>query len=181
MPAFPCLYKESWEEFKLKGSEGRAILCTSPRPDSKINSGKLWTQPLFITWLDLGHSFWTCQLTLSLTSLNSILWHWFTEFHEDISSKSNHFTLPLRLVNSQFLCLALFFHNFCTLQTNTLCLTVQVYHQTLPLFLNQNYVSCLVFSWLRGGWLLALAQQLHSYKDCSKGFLKNTFFWYMHV
>lgn len=46
---------------------------------------------------------------------------------------------------------------------------VQVYPQTLPVFLKQNHVSRLVFSWLRGGWLLALAQQLDSYKDCSKG------------
>lgn len=84
--------------------------------------------------------------------------------------------LATHLVNSQFSSLALFFHNFCTLQTNTLCLTVQVYHQTLPVFLNQNYVSCLVFSWLRDGWLLALAQQLHSQPQ---GLFKRVFFKYI--
>lgn len=62
MPTFPCLYRELWEEFKLKGTEGKAIFCTSPRSDSKLNSGKLWMQPQFITWLGLDHSFWTSQL-----------------------------------------------------------------------------------------------------------------------
>lgn len=78
-------------------------------------------------------------------------------------------TLPLKFVNSKFAYLSLFLHSFYTVQTNTLCLLVQVYPQILPVFLKQNHVSCLVLNWLRGGWLLALAQQLHSYKDGSKG------------
>lgn len=80
--------------------------------------------------------------------------------------------LPLKLVNSQFASLSLFLLSFCTAQTNTLSV---LWFKYIPKCCQSSwnetmYLSSLVLTWLRGGWLLP------SYKNCSKWvFLVNSF------
>lgn len=49
-------YLESWEEFMVKGTERKAILCTSPSSGSKLTVVNIQMQPLFTTLLGRGHS-----------------------------------------------------------------------------------------------------------------------------
>lgn len=114
------------------------------------------------------------QLDISQFQIMTLI-HWISLRHF-IQIKSSAFQCSVLTpchsnLSTANLHLSHFFHNFCTLQTNILSYGSSISPNSASL-LETNHIPSLVFSWLRGGWLLALAQQLHSYKDCSKGFFK---------
>lgn len=89
MPTFPCLYRESWEEFNLKNAEGKTIVCPSRDLIQKFRVANCECSPclslgwILLTVLDTSVD---SQLDISQFHITTLI-HW---IHKGISSKSNH-------------------------------------------------------------------------------------------